>query len=99
MMVVVMGICLLDYDFTYTARDGLRHALEGQTTVDGLIASLREFGESLLNGTPAEEQIPLPQSVPVNADDPQTIPEIKIPAVDGGESKSPVPELSAYPGP
>ncbi len=94
-----MGICLLDYDFTYTARDGLRHALEGHTTVDGLLSALQEFGEGILNGAPAEDQILLPQSVPVNADEPQPTPEIKLPAVDGDESKSPVPELSAYPEP
>jgi hypothetical protein len=97
-MVAVMGVCLLDFDFTQSARAGIRQALVGETTPRGLLAQLQGLGAEWLSRDEAQAApVPLPEAVPVTR--PQNPPQSTSPAVIGEDSKSPVPELPVYPEP
>jgi hypothetical protein len=113
-MLAVMAVCF--FEFARPARDGLRQALTGETTADGLFAQIKNVGMEWLGETAREAQPAVQpggnQTNPASQVQPnsnQINPATQVqpsgdvmnpsPAVIGEESKSPVPELPAYPEP
>ncbi len=103
-LVAVMSVCYLDFNFTQSARAGLRQALSGETTPEGLFAQIKALGADWF-GTAETQARPLPVSLPQSSAPPAvpdaaSQPAVALPpAVIGEESKIPVPELPAYPEP